>query len=395
MVTEDQALSLPHQPPRMWTVWLLFFFQYAAIGIYFTFLNVFFRTAGLSGTQIGLLNMSTALVSVISAMGWGYLSDRTGQPRRWIALGAIGALLVAQFIPYMTGFWGFLLVSCLGSLMGAAPMTLTDSTALVLLGEHRDEYGRYRLGGSFGYILTAFTSGFLFQRIGLRFIFPAYGAMLICFAVVALMLPSVTVRLGSRSAKEFGRMIRQPAWLVFIICVFLCWIASNASISFLNVALNAMGASQSLIGIAASIPAVVEIPFMFFSSVFLQRFGTLRLMTTAMILMILRYFLLGWMPAPEWAVAINILNGPAFVFFWNSAVTYANRNAPLGMAGTAQGLLTSTISLAGMVSAVLSGWLFDRLGPNGIFQVMAFLVIAALILFSLGNLLTKVKEEDT
>ncbi len=55
----------------MWAVWLLFFFQYAAIGIYFTFLNVYFHNAGLSGTEIGLLNMLTAMVGVGSSMLWG------------------------------------------------------------------------------------------------------------------------------------------------------------------------------------------------------------------------------------------------------------------------------------------------------------------------------------
>jgi sugar phosphate permease len=80
-----------------------------------------------------------------------------------------------------------------------------------------------------------------------------------------------------------------------------------------------------------------------------------------------------------------MLNGPAFVFFWTSAINYANSLAPKGMAGTAQGLVTSVTSLAGVVSSLLSGWLFDFLGPNGIFIVMAFLALAALILFIIGN----------
>jgi len=382
------------KPPRMWALWMLFFFQYAAIGIYYTFLNVYFRTAGLSGTQIGLLNMIAALVGVGGAMGWGYLGDRTGKPRLLISFGAAGALLAAQFIPYVNGFWSFLLFGCLGSLMNSAPSALVDSTALVLLGSRREDYGRYRLGGSFGYILTALASGFIFERLGLRVMFPAYGVVMSGFAFIALWLPPVTVHMGSRGSKEFGQMIRQPAWLLFMVCMFLCWIASSASISFLSVSLNAMGASQSLIGIVSTIPAVAEIPFMFFSGSFLRRFGPVRLMIVAMGMMVVRYFLLGWMPMPEWAIAINVINGPAFVFFWNSAITHANKMAPAGMAGTAQGLLASTANLAGVVSALLSGWLFDVLGPNGIFLVMACLVLTALILFSTGNLRAWKNEEQ-
>jgi predicted MFS family arabinose efflux permease len=88
-------------------------------------------------------------------------------------------------------------------------------------------------------------------------------------------------------------------------------------------------------------------------------------------------------------VAINVLNGPGFVFVWNSAINYANRMAPQGMAGTAQGLLVSIMNLAGVVSSLLSGWLFDLLGPTGLFVVMGFVVLAALILFSSGYLMRR------
>ena len=379
---------------RLWVLWMLFFFQYAAIGVYFTFLNVYFRQAGLSGTQTGVLNMTTALVGVGSSVIWGYLSDRTGQPRLMISLGALGALLVAQAIPYVDGFWAFLALGCLGSAMNSAPGTLTDSTAVVLLGKRREEYGRYRLGGTFGYIITALASGFLFERIGLQAMFPAYGVTMLCFALSALLLPSVAVRMESRGPNPIGKMITRPAWLLFIMVLFLCWIAANASIMFLGVSLSAMGASQSLIGIVATVPAMAEIPFMFYSGALLRRFGSVPLLIIGIVLMVIRFFLLGFMPAPEWAIAINLINGPAFVFFWNSAVNYANEMAPPGMAGTAQGMLASTASLAGVVSSLLSGWLLDQLGPNGIFQVMAVLVLVALLLFLSGRWMLRSPQQN-
>ncbi len=111
---------------------------------------------------------------------------------------------------------------------------------------------------------------------------------------------------------------------------------------------------------------------MMFSGRLLRRFGAVRLFTVALILNTLRFFLLAWMPAPGWAVLINLLNGPAFVFFWTSAVTYINKLAPRSLSGTAQGLFNSTTSLAGVVSSLLTGILFDQLGPHGMFSVMGF-----------------------
>ena len=371
----------------MWVVWVTYFFQFAAVGIFTTFLNIYLHDAGFSGTQICLLNMLAAIVGVVSSIAWGYLGDRTGTPRFIIAGGAAGALLAIQFIPLVHGFWPILMAFCLGNLMNAAPMTLADSNTLVLLGAHRENYGRYRLGGSIGFILVTLTAGFILQAAGTRVMFPLYGAMMGAFALAALWLPPAAVHLKQPSIKQIGGMVRQPAWLLFVACVFLSWISYNATIMYLGVSLKAMGATDSLVGIATIISAVVEMPFMFFSGAFLRRFGPVRLLTAAMGLMVVRYFLLSQMPSPGWAVAINMLNGPAFVFFWTSAVTYANKMAPPHLAGTAQGLYSATTSLGSVVSSLLAGWLFDVVGPRGIFLVMSALVLAALLLFSAGNLI--------
>lgn len=374
------------RPGRMWIVWMLFFFQYAGVGIYFTYLNVFYRESGMNGTQIGVLNMVGALVGVGGVIFWGYMSDRTGKPRLLIAGGMAAAVLSIQVMPYLHSFGAFLLLSVVFSIFFSSTSSLVDSTALAILGERREDYGRYRMGGSFGYILATSSVGFLFDRIGLRAMFPTYGVVMLGFILFALMLPNLPVRLGERSQGVLIQMIRRPAWLLFAAVVFLIWIATNSAISFLSVSLQAMGAKQGLIGIAVVTGTIVEIPFMFYSPHLLRRFGSERLLMIAIVLAVVRFFLLGWMPSPEWAIPINILNGPAFVFFWNSAVTYANKMAPPNLAGTTQGLLSSLTALAGVVSSLLSGWLFDLVGPTNLYIVMGFICLAGLILFVVGNL---------
>lgn len=180
--------------------------------------------------------------------------------------------------------------------------------------------------------------------------------------------------------------MRRPAWLLLIVCVFLAWIGTNAAILFTGVVLDSMGATQGLIGIAMTVGAVVEIPFMRLSPNILRRYGPVRLLIVAFGLMVVRFALLAWMPSPEWAIPIGAVNGPTYVLFWNSAVTLANKLAPAGMAGTAQGLLTSTMSLAGVISALLTGVLFDRFGSSGMFLSMAFFALCAFVLFTYGHL---------
>jgi len=82
---------------------------------------------------------------------------------------------------------------------------------------------------------------------------------------------------------------------------------------------------------------------------------------------------------------INAINGPGYVLYWTSAVTYASKMAPPSLAATSMAMFNSTISLAGMVSSLVSGALFDLAGPHGVFYVLAAFCLAAFILFFLGQ----------
>lgn len=386
MLQTDQKLS--SQQPRHWVFWLLFFFQYAAIGVFFIFLNVYYRNAGLSGTQIGIINMVTGLVGVGSSVLWGYISDRSGLTRYLIAFGAAGSLIVMQFIPLVHTFSTFLGLGVLSMLLNSAPSTLVDSATLIMLGEKREEYGRYRVAGSIGFIITSLSAGYIYDSVGLRWMFPAYGFVMIFLVGTAFLLPRRMARLETRPQKGspgFRALIIQPRWVLFMSCVFLVWIAVYASITFLGVSLSALGANQGLIGLVVTVGAVAELPFMAFSGKIIRRYGARKLLLVAMILLFVRFLLLSLLKAPQWAIAINLLNGPAFAFYWNSAVTYANRMAPTGFAGTAQGMLNSTTSLAGVISSLLTGWLFDQVGPTRLFLVMGILCLAALCIFWMGS----------
>jgi MFS transporter, PPP family, 3-phenylpropionic acid transporter len=396
--------NLP-QPPgsaahkRFPVLWVLFFFQYAAIGVYFTFLNIYYKEIGLTSTQIGLMSMVGSAVGMGGSFLWGYASDRSGRPNRLIAFGALGGLLAAQCIPLVQAlnlanpFFCYALIASVTSLMISAPGTLVDSTSIAMLGERANDYGRYRLAGTIGYILTTISAGYILERSGLVWIFPGYALMMFVFALAALRLPRRGVRLAGAGWGKIGQMLRSPALLLLATTVFLFWIAFNASIMFFGVALKAMGASTALISYASVIGAVIEIPFMALSGRMIQRFGPVRLLWFAILLQVIRFFLLSRMTDPVWAVAINMLNGPGFVLFFNSLLNYISRLAPPSLLATAQGFFSSIAGLSAILSSLISGLLLDGFGPAGLFLALSGICLAALLLFGLGTRLRPAPEK--
>jgi PPP family 3-phenylpropionic acid transporter len=379
--TEDQANVRPLQIIR-----ILFFFQFAGIGIFVSFINVYLHDAGLNGTQIGLVGMLASLSGMLGATLWGYLSDRTARPRIILIIGALGTALVGQLYPLAGSFPGFAIIASLFGVFNSATNTLVDSLALSFLGNRRDDYGRYRLGGSFGFVLATSISGLVFERIGLSAMFPAFGLIGLAFILTASFLPSRAVQRQSPRLKSISTMIRQPVWLILISTVFLLWLASSGSFAFLNITIKNMGGSDSLVGFVFTTSALVEIPFMAYSGSLIRRFGASRLLWIAAMGYILRFFLYSQMGAPEWALGISAISGPMYVLFWNSTINVANQLAPSGLAATAQGLVVSTTSFAGVIGTLLSGWLFDLLGSSGLFMVLAGFCVLGFLLYSFSQI---------
>ncbi len=367
------------------TIAVMYFFMYAAIGIYFTYIAVYFRGAGLSGTQIGLINMTAGIVSFFGSTLWGYLCDRTGRPQWLMAVAAAGAGGIALLIPLGKTFPYFLAIGAVYALFNAAINTLMDSTTLSLLGEKRSEYGRYRVGGTFGYIVTTLTVGFLFERVGLEWMFPAYGLIMALFVLAALRLPHRMVQTtrANRSAGAILNMIRQPGWLVFALTVFIIWFAGSGAISFVGITLRGMGANDVLIGWVSCSAAVFEIPFMAFNHILLRKLGSRNMLWFSTIGYILRITAYSLIPSPAWGIAANALNGISYAFMWNSSINYANENAPDHLKATAQGLFVSTTALAGVASSITCGWLFDTLGPVGMFRTLAAVCFSATLVFGI------------
>jgi PPP family 3-phenylpropionic acid transporter len=373
------------EPHGHLAVKILFFLLYAGIGQFLAFLNVYYNNIGLSGTQIGLLGTISTAIAVISATLWGLLSDRLGKPRRLFLVAFTGTILGTLALSAAQPFGLILIAACLFALFFNTLAPLIDSTALVMLGEQRQRYGTYRVWGSVGFILTSTAAGFIYEQTGLHAIFIGFAVLMILGLLTSLYLPDQNVHLSGSALAGIGQMIRKPQWLIFAGCAFFVWLAANGMLSFLGVTIKQMGGTDSLVGLAGTVAAVVEIPGMFFSDRILRRFGSERMMGIGIVGYMLRMFFYALMPTPGWALVIATMNSVTYMPFWLGAVAYASDRAPENLRATSQGLLYSITSLASMVGGLASGWLFDRGGPSGLFTVMGVSCLIALALFGIGQ----------
>jgi PPP family 3-phenylpropionic acid transporter len=305
-----------------------------------------------------------------------------------LSIAAIGAAFVMTGVPFIRTFVWLMPMIGLWSLFNGAIGPILDNLNLSFLGNQKERYGKQRIWGSIGAITSMWICGFIFEHFGLHLIFPIYVGVVMCLVLAFTLLPNQSVRLARPTFQGLTKIIQQSAWLVFSSSVFLFWLAMGGMYTFLAIYLQRMGMKEGLIGIVSGLATIAETPAMFFSVFLLRKLGPFWMLIIAFLLGTIRLFLYSIMPTPNWAFGIAFFHIGTFGFFWIASVTYANKLAPDNLKATGQGLLIAVMNIANVVGSLISGLLYDKIGPAAMFMVYAGVCLCSLILFWVGTRLT-------
>jgi PPP family 3-phenylpropionic acid transporter len=370
---------------RLRVVKALYFFLNVSGGIFFSFINVYYRSIGLSGVQIGVINTLAPVIGIFGSTLWGYLSDRFGKTRLLLMVAALGSALFAMGIASVRTFAWILPLAACYSLFNSTLIPLIDSTNFAILGEYRERYSEQRIWGTIGFIITSSTIGILLERTGLHSMFAYYAVTMGLLLVIILRLQPRPANLGSTIFKGLGQMVRQPLWVIFFASIFIHSIGSNGIGNFLGIALKDMGASDWLIGFCWTVTSISELPINYYGARLIRRFGAPRLLALSFLVYFFRILFYGLMPTPNWVLAINLMHSASYGLFWLGSVTYANDLAPDSLKATSQSLFFVAMNLAAVVGAPLAGWLYDSHGKTGMFLVQSLFSLTAFLVFVIGR----------
>ncbi len=368
---------------KIWPFTFYFFF-FAAFSALMPYLVLYYRWCGLSGFQIGLLTGLTPIITTFSAPFWTGLADATRRHNLILRLNMAAAILVVLLMPAARTFLFLFPVILLHTVLFSPISSLADSATLTMLGKQREEYGRIRLGGTMGWGIVSAIAGVVIEQYGLTWSFWLYAINMTLAWLVSHRLTFGQARERVSIRRGIRALLTNHRWSIFLITVFIAGMGMSTVNTYLFPYMEEAGARKSLMGLAAVIATISEIPVFFFSKHLLQRLKSRGLLMLSMAVIGARLLLYFFFAFPAAILLVQIMHGLTFAALWTAGVSYAHENAPTGMAATAQGLFGSVMMGFGSgAGGMLGGLLIDHVGTAGMYGVMGIVVLLGLGMFVL------------
>lgn len=368
---------------------LAYFGYFGLLGSMQPFLAAMLMERGFPSSSIGL---TLALLGVLTGsmpLGMGALTGRLGWGRgrtfRTCAALTVAVSIVLLAVAPTLSPLGY--VGLLALLTAAyAPLNaVLDAAALDLCTRNGWAFGRLRMMGSVGFIVTATGLGHLLPPEGLtRPVHVAVAVLALVVGLSAVLLPRAPRRRAAQSGlrQELSAPVLSPAAVWALLAALGLHSASFGPYAY---GFTLLGRSLSLapltIALGWSAGVVSEIVFFGLSSAMLRRFGWKRTLAVAFVAAPLRWLSLGLWPTAQTYFAAQLLHGPSFALYYAAAMAALGKAAPARRASAQTWFCAMVAGLASGPAVYASGRMHASAPLANVFvAVVALNVVASVLL---------------
>ena len=371
---------------------LFFLLFFAGIGLIMPFLSLQFKAVGYNGVQISLLNMLSALAVILTAPQYGLIFDRSKDKRLILLISLTIATETLFLIPYLRVFGAMLVIYTINRVIISSSITASENLSYQVSadknGEEKAAFGSLRMWGSLGFALTALLGGKIFQDYGLLLNDQIFlGFMAAAFVVLLLMPESIfrerrtaeTIE-TSLSTRGVIKLIAKDRYLLLtVVALALTDPLFDGVRSFEPIFMEELGLPVSVIGLAATLSALLEVPMMLGADRLIERIGVQNLVIAILSFDLTRRLLV-WIFPSGWVVfALNIMTAISFTLRLITTVHLINLRIPKQYTTTALTFVFNTLNgIMYILSNAISGVIYDAFGARQIYLVSATLCVIAL-----------------
>jgi PPP family 3-phenylpropionic acid transporter len=364
---------------------IFYFIISASAAAYRPYLVLYFQSINISGAQIGLLVGIIPLFTMVSIPFMTGLADKTNMHGSIMSLSLLLIGLSLLLFPYLKSFSILISVTILISIFLSPIFPLTNSAAMLMLGQQKHLFGRIRLGGTIGFSIAAIIAGLLVENYGYKIAFWSAGILyIIAIFVNQKLIHNSDVKVNLPNKEQITDLLKNSRFMLLLLIGFAGGISYSANSTFLFPYLSELNAGEAIMGLTLTIGTIAEIPVLFFVSYFIKRFKAFNVLIFSTVMISLRFLLMTISANPNFVLFIQLLHGFTHPLLGIAGVTYADEHAPKGFRATAQGLFNAiTGGIGAAFGGFIGGLLLDNFGAKGVYLVFFLFVLVILGIVSL------------
>lgn len=341
---------------------------------FFGFLPLWLSATGATPGEIGLLMAIPLMLRLVTVAPFSAWAGRTGRVRNAIAFTALGsAALITLLLGQPDHLGRILIVVAFSTTWDQIPV-LIDAYAVMAVRRDGLDFGRLRVWGSIGAVVSSSGAGWVFGLTGIAALPWLVAALLLLPALVALALPSDRIATDAATAASgnWRQVIGDRTLMRLIVAAALVMASHGVLTSFSPIQWAGRGISTGVIGMLQAVAVSAEIVAFWFGSKLLGRRDPGVLIWMAGCVAVVRWIVMAGDPPSAILVVVQLLQGVTATGAILGTMLVIATRVPLASSAAAQGLNAVLLGLALAATTAGSGLLWQ----HGAFT--AYLVMAAL-----------------
>jgi PPP family 3-phenylpropionic acid transporter len=357
------------------------FFYFSTFALFLSFLPVYAKFAGVSGTHIGWILGMGSLISIVAQPLWGMVSDRSRTIKKVLLLLLTISLLVGTLLFQADQIWSLIVLVALMNVFFLPTDPLVESMNFQTSQREKVGYGSVRMYGALGYACASLLAGYALKLWGLD----SLSWIFLCAGIVAIGLAAglkdVQASSSPPSLKALKPFFGQSRTLIFLLVVLIVAVPHKMNDTFIGLYMEQLGGGVNLTGLSWFVMTITETVMFALSSRIIKPGKEALWMTVAAGLYAVRFLLSSMIGTPYGLVALQIFQGFTFVIFYVGALQYLYKIVPEEWRSTGQTVLTATFfGVSGIIGSTLGGWIIDERGGSFLYKGMAFIAMLGFLL---------------
>lgn len=366
-----------------------YFSYFAAVAFISPHVPVYFRAAGFSYTEVGLL---LAMASVGGALGLipvGILSDRTGLRRAFIVTGSLIQGMAYLVMPQVSSLAGLAALQFVAGLGGTVGISVAAALGADVF-ENRSAGRMFSIARAWG------TAGFvviMVIKLGAPHLGDAPGFFIWIAGFCAVSGPMTLMVKRVRATKRTGRtnwrdaqaILSRPGVRPFVLAYFLAYLAMMCLSGNLSLYVASFGAAAPVWFVSAAfiVSAGIELPGLLVWGGVSDRIGRLKPLRLAFAILPLRLAAYALLVSPWPVLGLQTLHCLTFSVLAVVPFAFMNDLSSASRKATGQSILNAAGSAAWAVGPLLAGIVADMVGIRLLYGFLACIAAAgAAVLFT-------------